>query len=146
MNLGLYLVVVGAGISLVIQQVLNANLRVEIGSPWWAGAINYLGGALVMLTMTIAFGEPWLTKDAVARVPWYSWMGGFFGAIFIGSAIFMVPRLGAATVVALFVLGQMFGSLAFDHFGFLGVPQHDANPIRLAGAACLLLGVVLIRY
>jgi bacterial/archaeal transporter family-2 protein len=146
MNFGSYLVVVGAGISLVMQQVLNANLRGQIGSPWWAGAINYLCGALVMLSMTAAFGEPWLTKDVVVRVPWYSWLGGFFGAIFIGSAIFMVPRLGAATVVALFVVGQMFGSLAFDHFGFLGVPQHDANPVRLAGAACLILGVVLIRY
>lgn len=35
----------------------------------------------------------------------------------------MLPRLGATTVVALIVLGQMIGSLAFDHFGFLGVSE-----------------------
>jgi len=32
------------------------------------------------------------------------------------------------------VVGQMLGSLAFDHFGLLGVPQHPADLTRLAGA------------
>jgi uncharacterized membrane protein YdcZ (DUF606 family) len=85
--------------------------------------------------------QPW-----IARTPWISWAGGIFGAIFIGTAIFMVPRLGAATVLALIVVGQMIGSLAFDHFGLFGVPQHAANPVRLAGAAFLVLGVTLVRF
>ena len=37
-------------------------------------------------------------------------------------------------------------SLAFDHFGLFGVPQHAANPVRLAGAAFLVLGVTLVRF
>ena len=49
-------------------------------------------------------------------------------------SIFLLPRLGAATVVALIVVGQMLGSLAFDHFGLLGVPQHAASPLRILGA------------
>jgi transporter family-2 protein len=57
----------------------------------------------------------------------------------------MVPRLGAARVLALIVVGQMLGSLTFDHFGLLGVPQHPASSARLAGAAFLLVGVILIR-
>jgi len=40
----------------------------------------------------------------------------------------------------------MLGSLAFDHFGLLGLPQHSAGPIRLAGAILLILGVILIRF
>jgi transporter family-2 protein len=39
----------------------------------------------------------------------------------------------------------MVCSLLVDHFGVLGVPQHSASPVRLAGAALLILGVVLIR-
>jgi transporter family-2 protein len=146
MNFLSYLLVVGAGLSVVLQQVLNANLRAEIGSPWWAGFVSYAAGTLVMLAMATALGEPWLTRTTAADVSWYSWTGGIFGAIFIGVAILMVPRLGAATVIALIVIGQMLGSLAFDHFGFLNIPQHAANPVRLAGAAFLILGVVLIRY
>jgi uncharacterized membrane protein YdcZ (DUF606 family) len=44
-----YLLVVGAGVSVALQQVLNANLRSEIGSPWWAGFISYFVGMLVMI-------------------------------------------------------------------------------------------------
>jgi transporter family-2 protein len=73
-------------------------------------------------------------------------MGGIFGVIFIATAIFMIPRLGAATVLALIVVGQMLGSLAFDHFGLFGIPQYPVTLIRLAGAVLVVvLGAILIR-
>lgn len=146
MNFGFYLLAVGAGVSFVFQQAINANLRGEIGSPWWAGFVSYLGGTFAMLAMVIVLGEPWLTASMATRASWVSWTGGIFGAIYIAVSIFMLPRLSAATVVALIVVGQMIGSLAFDHFGLLGVPQHSANLIRVAGAAFLIVGVVLIRF
>ena len=145
MTFGFYLLVVGAGVSFVFQQAVNANLRTEIGSPWWAGFISYLGGTLAMLAMVIVSREPWLSGSIAARSSWISWTGGIFGAIYIAVSILMLPRLGAATVVALIVVGQMVGSLAFDHFGLLGVPEQPASLIRIAGAAFLILGVVLVR-
>ena len=117
----------------------------ELGSPWWAGFISYLIGTVAMLAVAIASGGPWLSAAMAARTSWMAWTGGIFGAIFIGTAILMVPRLGAATSLALIVVGQMLGSLVFDHFGLLGLPQHPASLTRLAGTAFLILGVVLIR-
>ena len=116
-----------------------------MGSPWWAGLVSYLGGTLVMLTVAVATGESLPSGPTVAGTSWASWTGGVFGAVFVGVAILMVPRLGATAVVALVVVGQMLGSLAFDHFGVLGIPQHAASPIRLVGAALLIMGVVLVR-
>jgi bacterial/archaeal transporter family-2 protein len=139
------LLAVAAGVSVALQQVLNANLRMELESAWWAGLISYLGSSLAMLVAIGLSGEPWLSGAAIVRSSWISWTGGLFGAIFIYIAILMMPRLGAATVVALIVLGQMLGALTFDHLGLLGIPQHPATPLRLAGAACLLIGVVLVR-
>ncbi len=140
-----YLLVVGAGVSVALQQVLNANLRSEIGSPWWAGFISYFVGMLAMLAVALISPGPRLSDSFAGSTSWLSWTGGIFGAIFIATAIFMVPRLGAATVLALIVVGQMLGSLIFDHFGLLGVPHYPVSPTRLAGAASLILGVVLIR-
>jgi transporter family-2 protein len=142
---GFYFLAVGAGVSFVVQQAVNANLRTEIGSPWWAGFISYLGGTLAMLAMVLVLREPWLSGPMVARSSWISWTGGIFGAIYIAVSILMLPRLGAATVVALIVVGQMVGSLAFDHFGLLGVPEQPVSLVRIAGAAFLILGVVLVR-
>jgi bacterial/archaeal transporter family-2 protein len=79
------------------------------------------------------------------RTSWITWTGGIFGAIFIATAILMVPRLGAATVLALVVVGQMLGSLVFDHLGLLGLPRHPASLMRLVGTVFLIFGVVLIR-
>ena len=123
-----YLLATGAGVSFVFQQAVNANLRSEIGSPWWAGFISYLGGTLVMLVMIVALREPLLAGAAMSRASWICWTGGVFGAILITISILLLPRLGAALVVALIVLGQMLGALAFDHFALLGVPE---NPISL---------------
>jgi bacterial/archaeal transporter family-2 protein len=137
--------VVGAGVSVALQQVLNANLRTELGSPWWAGFVSYFVGTLAMLAVALMSGQPLLSKAIAARTSWLSWTGGLLGAIFIATAILMLPRLGAATVLALIVVGQMLGSLTFDHFGLLGLPQHPIGLTRLAGTGFLILGVVLIR-
>jgi transporter family-2 protein len=141
----MFLWVAVAGASVALQQVLNARLRAELGSAWWAGFFSYLVGTLVMLIAVVASGEARLTSAVLARVTWSSWTGGLFGAIFIGTAILTVPRLGAATVLALIVVGQMFGSLAFDQIGLLGLPRHPMSALRLTGAILLILGVVLVR-
>lgn len=140
-----YLLVVGAGVSVALQQVLNANLRAELGSPWWAGFVSYFVGMVAMLTVALVAPGPRLPDPFGGSASWVSWSGGLFGALFIGTAILMVPRLGAATVLALVVVGQMLGSLAFDHFGLFGLPPQPVSLPRLAGAASLVLGVVLIR-
>jgi bacterial/archaeal transporter family-2 protein len=140
-----YLLAVGAGLSFVFQQAVNANLRAEIGSPWWAGFVSYLGGTVAMLVVAVLMREPWPSMQAIQRSHAISWTGGVFGAIYIAISILLIPRLGAAMVIALIVAGQMIGALAFDHFGILGVPVHPANASRLLGAALLVAGVVLIR-
>jgi transporter family-2 protein len=141
-----YCLAVCAGVSFVFQQAVNSNLRAEIGSPWWAGFVSYLGGTLAMLVIAILLQQPWPSMQTIGRSHWVSWSGGIFGAIYIGISILLLPRFGAATVVALIVAGQMTGSLAFDHFGLLGVPIHPVNMLRLTGAALVVVGVILIRF
>jgi transporter family-2 protein len=140
-----YLAGLGAGVSFVFQQAMNANLRGELGSPWWAGFISYLGGMLAMIAMLVVMREPLLSWPVIQRTSLMSWTGGIFGAIFIGGSILLVPRLGAATLIALLVTGQLLGALAFDHFGLFGIPVHEIGVMRLIGAGLLIAGVVLIR-
>lgn len=78
-------------------------------------------------------------------MPWWAWSGGVFGALFIGLATVLVPQLGAAAFIALLVAGQMLASIAFDHFGWMGLAQRPLDGSRLIGVALLVGGVVLIR-
>ena len=136
---------VAAGISVIVQQALNANLRTALGSAAWSGFTSYLVGTICMVLLAVALRDPVPSATVAARVPWWAWSGGLFGAIFIGLAILLIPQIGAATFVALLVTGQMLASLTLDHFGLLGVPVQPATLVRMAGAAFLILGVVLIR-
>jgi transporter family-2 protein len=117
----------------------------QLGSPWLAGFVSYAVGTLAMIVVVVVTGNRWFSSEMVARTSWMSWSGGIFGAIFITTAVLAVPRLGAATVLALMVVGQMIGSLLFDHFGLFGLPTHVLTPTRLAGAGLLILGTLLVR-
>jgi transporter family-2 protein len=136
---------VAAGVGLVLQQALNADLRVSLHSAAWAGFVSYLGGTLCMIVLILVMRDGIPGAADVARTPWFSWTGGLFGAIYIALAILLLQQLGAATFISLLVAGQMVGSLLFDHFGLFGIPQHPIDLTRLAGAALLIAGVVLIR-
>lgn len=140
-----YALALMAGISFVFQQAVNSNLRVELGSAWWAGFVSYLGGTIVMLAVALALHEPAAWASAAAQGRWLSWAGGIFGAIYIAVSIVLLPRFGAATVIGLIVAGQMLGSLAFDQFGLFGLQPHPVTPIRALGAAFLVAGVALVR-
>lgn len=135
----------GAGVSVVIQQVVNANLRTAINSAAWAGVASYFVGLMAMALFAVLIRDPMPSASLMARVPWWSWSGGFFGAIFIGLSILLVPQLGSATFIALLIGGQMLASVAFDHFGWMGLEQRPADLPRLIGVALLIGGVLLIR-
>jgi bacterial/archaeal transporter family-2 protein len=140
-----YVLALAAGISFVFQQAVNANLRVELSSAWWAGFVSYLGGTIVMIVVALLLRESATWSSAITQGRWLSWSGGIFGAIYIAISIFLLPRFGAATVIGLIVAGQMLGSLAFDQFGLFGLQTHALTPARAVGAAFLVAGVVLIR-
>ena len=101
----------GAGISFVMQQVVNADLRAALGSAAWAGFVSYVGGTVCMVALAIVLREALPSVVAAGQSHWWSWSGGFFGAIYIAISIMLVPRLGAATFVALLVAGQMLSSV-----------------------------------
>jgi transporter family-2 protein len=141
----LALLAVAAGASFATQAAVNASLRAGLGSPAWAAFVSYAGGTLAMLAVLLATRAPWPRADAIAGSPWLAWTGGLFGAVYVVILIVLLPRLGSAATLALFVAGQMLASLAFDQFGLLGLSRHPAGVARWAGAALLVAGAVLVR-
>jgi transporter family-2 protein len=83
--------------------------------------------------------------EKLAAAPWWIWVGGLCGANYIVIAILLAPRLGAATLIAVTVAGQMLVSIVLDHFGSVGYPVHPVNAWRIVGAGLVLAGVGLIQ-
>ena len=141
----LYVAALGAGVSVATQQVLNGSLRTALGSPAWAGLVSYAVGLLTMIVAVIALRERVPSWKTVVDVPWWAWSGGVFGGAFILLVILLLPSLGAATLFALVIAGQVLAAVTLDHFGAFGLTPHPISTARLAGAVLLIAGVVLIR-
>ena len=57
----------------------------------------------------------------------------------------VAPRVGAATMIALVVTGQVLCSLALDQWGLLGLATHAITLHRALAAGLILSGVLLIK-
>jgi transporter family-2 protein len=136
---------IAAGISLVIQQAVNSNLRSALHSSAWAAFTSYAVGWACIVLLVLALRDPVPAANLATRVPWWAWGGGALGSVFIALGIFLVPQIGAATFFTLVITGQMLASVAFDHFGWLGLTQRPIEAPRLIGVALLIGGVLLIR-
>jgi transporter family-2 protein len=135
-----------AGGCVVVQQALNATLRSELSSSaFWAAFVSYTAGMLTLLLVLVVTREPWPAMSLMAKSSPLSWIGGIFGTVYIVASIMLLPRLGAMTVIALLITGQMLTSVAFDHFGLFGLAQRPIDLYRAGGAVLLVLGVLLVR-
>jgi transporter family-2 protein len=140
----LYLLAFGAGLVLVLQVGMNSTLRAVLDNPLAAALISFLVGTLALALYMLVTRTPWPARTQLAAVPAWCWYGGVFGAFYVVTSVIVGPRLGAATLLSLIVLGQLLTSLLVDHFGWVGFPQHPVTLLRLTGAVLLFAGVLLI--
>ena len=142
---GLLLLAVFVGFVLPVQTGVNAQLRTAVGDPVATALVSFAVGTVALLVAVLALRIPLSLSDAWSRSAWWQWSGGLLGAIYIASVVVLAPRLGAATIIAAVVGGQMVASLMLDHFGWIGFPEHPISGLRLLGAGLVILGVALIQ-
>ena len=134
-----------AGVLLPVQAGVNAQLRSAVGSPLTAALVSFLVGTAGLVTAAVIFRAPMTLRAAWADSPWWQWVGGLIGALYVIATIVLAPRLGAATLVAAVVAGQMIASLLLDQYGLLGFPTHPINGLRALGAGLVVVGVILVQ-
>lgn len=134
------------GILLGSQPGVNARLASHVGHPILAALVSFGTATVLLGLIALAVRAPLPPAAALRAMPAWVWVGGALGAAFVTIALMATPRLGAATVVALVVCGQLVAALAIDHFGLLGLATRPLDPVKLAGALCLVVGVLLIRW
>ena len=135
-----------AGISVPTQAGINAQLGLWTRSPVLASTISFMVGTLTLVLYSLVTRIPLPSLATAGNHPWWIWVGGSLGAFFVTSTIILVPKLGATTMVALILAGQMFASLLLDHFGWLGYPLHPISLGRIAGIILVCGGIWLIKF
>lgn len=148
MLLGLF-----AGMLSPIQTSINSELRSEIHSPFIASLVSFSVGTIALLLLVSIIDHRRLFKHnalekgrmVISKGPWWLWIGGILGVIFVTSNIFLLPIIGAALTVVLALCGQMVIALTIDHFGWFGVSTHRINTQRIFGIILMVAGIFLIQ-
>ncbi|HEV7246882.1 MAG TPA: DMT family transporter [Shinella sp.] len=138
---------IAAGACIAIQAPINALLGRGLTMPVAAACVSFLSGAAILALVVLA------TASFEGRAPdwrgpafWLYVAGGALGTVYVTTAIFLTPRIGAAAVMAFAVSGQLLAGILLDRIGFLGMAVRELSLGRIAGAMLLVVGALMIRF
>jgi transporter family-2 protein len=135
-----------SGAFIAVQAPINAQLARGLGSPVTAAAFSFLSGAVVLGIVSIVLTRfNGVALDWKAPAPWLFVTGGLLGGFYVTLSTVLVPRMGAAALMAFLVAGQLMAGMVLDRIGFLGFAVREISLGRIAGAVLLLAGALLVR-
>src|SRR5262245_15921844 len=116
-----------AGGLLPVQTGINAQLTSRLGSPVLAAAasVSIAVVSLFAFVASLRLAPPALAD--IVQLPWWIWLGGAIGALYLVASLTLAQRLGAASLISALVAGQTFGSIIVDHLGLVGYGVRHAN-------------------
>lgn len=140
----LILLAVIIGTLMPVQAGLNAELTRILRHPYLGAFVSLTSGAIAVLILVLTKGIGLSEIKRFSEVPPHLYLGGILGAIFVGSSLFLIPRLGATSMIAAFITGQLLGSVIIDHYGLLGLTATPVSITRIFGIVLLFAGLFLV--
>lgn len=135
-----------AGAAVPFQAGANATLGRLLGHPLWATLVS-LGISLVLvIPVMLASKVPVPMVGALLKGPWWIWIGGVGGVIYITAALLLSPKVGAASFIVAVIAGQMATSLIIDHFGLMGFTARPVSLARVAGLLLIVAGLAVTQW
>lgn len=143
MIFGFVLVAILIGTMMPLQAGLNAQLTRTLQHPFLGAFISLTTGA-ILVGVLVLFNGGFSELKRLPQVSPHLFLGGVLGAIFVGSSLFLIPRMGATAMIGAFITGQLLGSVLVDHFGALGLPVQPIGLSRVLGVFLLFAGLWLV--
>jgi transporter family-2 protein len=134
-----------AGATIPVQAGINAKLNFFAESPVTASIISFITGTGTLIVFALITRVPLPGPAAFAGSPWWIWTGGILGAFFVTSCVILAEKVGAVSMLALILAGQMAASVILDHYGILGYNVNPVSAAKIAGILLICAGVMLIR-
>ena len=146
MAIAYYLAVaVVMGVLVSFQPLMNAVLARAIGSPFGAAAISLVTAGLGGVIIATVAGRGDLSRATLAAVPWWIFLAGLIGALFVAGGVIIAPVIGAQLFFISVIAGQLLGATLADHFGLFGLAVRPLSLERALGLALVLAGALLVQ-
>lgn len=136
--LGFAALAVIAGVLVSLSRQLNGSLSMYT-SALHASFWNHVVGFALLTVIGVVFGGLWAGDPWGA--PWWAYLGGPIGFVFIAASSWAVLRIGAAQTAMLIIAGQMISGVVVDVA--LGTAGNTAA--RNIGVCLILAGMLVAR-
>ncbi len=144
-NIFYILFAVAMGVALAIQPPINATMARGLGSPLLASTISILISLITVIILWLVWGKGSGDFSQLRTLPWWVFIGGLVGALFVAGAVISVPVIGVALFFVCIVAGQLVASAVIDQFGAFGLAVKPLNLMKLAGIVLVLIGAALVQ-
>ena len=96
-----------AGACIALQAAANGSLRGNLGDPRYAAFFSICGTITTAVIVMLAIRPSLPPATAFRAAPWWNWVGGPLGAVFVLAGAGLTPKLGSAAFIAAVVGGQL---------------------------------------
>jgi transporter family-2 protein len=133
------------GVILAVHLAMNGRVGSALTNPRVGNALFWCIGALMALVIGFT-GWHEGALNPLREVNPLLLTAGAMGACLVFGIAWLIPQVGAGTVMITLIAGQIFGGMLLSHFGWLGSPVQPVSAINLLGAAIMIGGVTLATY
>ncbi len=138
----LILICICLGVFLTWQGPVNAEAARRLGSPALAAVLSLSMSVALVVAFAIVTVRGRPDWSQIAAAPWWTWIGGITGAVFVVGSLLVVPKTGSVLFLLSVILGQMIGAITADGFGLWGLQQTSISPVKIAAIGLVLAGAV----
>ena len=100
-----------AGLLVGLSRQLNGRLALST-TPLIASFRNHLVGFALLTALGLVIGG--LFTPGALDTPWWAWLGGPVGVVFVASGSWLIARIGAVNTALLVIGGQMAFGVIID--------------------------------
>jgi transporter family-2 protein len=133
------------GMLVSTQPALNGMLGRAMGSYTSATLISVGVAFLSAIVLALVMGRGDFSRSALGSVPWYVYLAGVAGMLFVAGGAIIAPVTGAFAFFVCIVAGQLLGAMLADHFGAFGLAVREVSPQRIAGLVLVIAGALLVH-
>ena len=138
-----------AGMLSATQIAVNGYLGKVVGSPIKASAISFTVGiiflAIICIVLHFKNGKSESFKNESAKNPWWMWIGGILGGLYILANVYLSRIVGTGMTVIILLIGSTTGGILVDHFGMFESPKKPINDQKILGVLIMILGAAAIK-
>lgn len=131
------------GVCVGLEGSLNALLGKHVGVLRATIAPFAVGLVAILIVVAVANPGKWGTAQEWLSAPWYTYLGGVAAAVFVGSIIYVSPKVGLAAAFSAVLVGQFAAALLVDATGFVTGERIPVTLWRLVGLGFVIVGMRL---